>query len=214
MSAAQLIQIPLTTSISGDTEPWSKLIKLLRAADSNIGTTWSPQEEDSKTAGVAANWTSFEEYQTWTKTNKYKTVTSLIKSVSSGEIYNNVVVFPKNAGPSLGAPTIELVSWIYEVSKLTNEQKKKIEVGFANFQAPLSKTSEAAGGLVGGWSQNDFNHDGITSGRFTALIGWKSVESHYACKKTKPFLDNIHWLMENDHSEPVEMVHYAYSSSE
>jgi hypothetical protein len=137
----------------------------------------------------------------------------LIESVASGKVYDEVVVFPENADAALGAPAVELVSWIYPVSKLTEEHKKKIETGFANFKAPLSKTPQAAGDLVGGWAQSDFEHDGVPSRRWTLLIGWKSVEDHYACKKTQPFIDNIHWLMENDHVDPVDMVHYAYSSS-
>lgn len=74
---------------------------------------------------------------------------------------------------------------------------------------PTEESPESAGGLVAGWGQVEFKHDGVASRRFTALIGWKSVNAHYKCKATAPFKDNIHWLMDNNDSG-VEMVHYPY----
>jgi hypothetical protein len=105
------------------------------------------------------------------------------------------------------------VSWIHLSSKIDAGREKKVADGFSKFaKAITADASEAEGGLVGGWGQVEFDHGGIQPRRYTALIGWKSVEAHYACKKTAPFLENIHYFMENDDSG-VEMVHYKYSSS-
>ena len=83
---------------------------------------------------------------------------------------------------------------------------------FKQFQKAISSEApESDGGLVAGWGQVEFEHGGVTSRRFTCLIGWKSVEAHYACKLTAPFTENIHWLMENGHVG-VEMVHYAFKA--
>jgi hypothetical protein len=78
-------------------------------------------------------------------------------------------------------PTIEIVSWIYPIEKLTEEHKEKIATDFDKFKAAISSTPEAARGLVAGWSQHYFDHEGVRAWRWTALIGWKSVEDHYAC---------------------------------
>jgi hypothetical protein len=128
-------------------------------------------------------------------------------------MYEDVVIFPEDAGPTIKANVVELVSWIHPVSKIDTAREEKVADGFAIFQKAISSDApESDGGLVGGWGQIEFKHDGVASRRFTSLIGWKSVDAHYDCKKTQPFLDNIHHLIGNDHSG-VEMVHFAYSSS-
>jgi hypothetical protein len=97
------------------------------------------------------------------------------------------------------------------VEKIDAERANKVADGLEHFQKAISSEApEADGGLVARWGQVSFDHEGVKSRRFTSLIGWKSVDAHYKGKETRPFLDNIHRLMENDDSG-VEMVHYAYS---
>lgn len=123
------------------------------------------------------------------------------------------MVFPDDAGPALAAPVVELVSWIYPSGRVDAETQNKIAKGFSVFaNAIMSEAPEAAGESIGGWGQVEFDHDGTLSRRYTALIGWKSVEAHYACKETPPFQKNIHNIMEHNHTG-IEMVHYAYSQS-
>jgi hypothetical protein len=113
----------------------------------------------------------------------------------------------------LSAPIDEQVSWIHPVSKIDRERENKVAYGFTQFAAAINgKAPEAAGGLVGGWGQVEFEYEGVKFRRFTAFIGWKSVEEHYKCKETALFMDNVHWLRENGHSG-MEMVHYKYADS-
>jgi hypothetical protein len=94
--------------------------------------------------------------------------------------YDDVVNFPADAGPSLSAPVVELVSWIHYTSNIDKDLENKCLDGSAKFAKAISSESpESAGGLVAGWGQVEFKHDGMASRRFTALIGWKSVNAHY-----------------------------------
>lgn len=159
------------------------------------------------------DWANHERYATWATPEQKKAITQLLDNLSSGPIYEDIVVFPGNAGPALAAPVVELVSWIYPSKKVDSDTKTQIAKGFSVFaNAIVSEAPEAAGGTIGGWGQIDFEHEGILSKRYTALIGWKSVEAHYACKETPPFQKNIHNIMEHNHTG-LEMVHYAYSQS-
>jgi hypothetical protein len=153
-------------------------------------------------------------YWDWTNTDDYKTINVLLELLASGHVCDQVIVFSEDASAALEAPTVEIVSWIYPIEKLNEERKEQTATDFGKFKAAISNTPEAAGGLVAGWSQHYFDHKGVRARRWTALIGWKSVEDHYACKNTKAFLDNIHWLMDNEHLEPVEMVHYNFAKVE
>jgi hypothetical protein len=114
-----------------------------------------------------------------------------------------------DAGPSLNAQTVELVSWIYPTEKVDDKFEQKCIYGFDKFSESISSSKWASGGMISGWSINTFDHDGTQSRRFTGLIGWQSVEAHYECKKTPTFTDHIHWLENGDTG--IEMVHYDYS---
>jgi hypothetical protein len=130
-----------------------------------------------------------------------------LKVLTSKPIYNDIVLFPEDARPALRAPVNEQVSWIHPVSKIASDCEKKVAYGFSHFAEAINKAPEAASSLVNDWCLVEFEHDGVKSRRFTALIGWKSVEEHYRCKETALFMDNVHWLRGNDHSG-VEMAHY------
>lgn len=113
-----------------------------------------------------------------------------------------------DAEPSLGAKTVELVSWIFPLSKVPSVEKKMAD-GFLKFASSISPSQWSSGGMVAGWSVNVFTHQGEESRRFTGLIGWQSSAAHYECKATPTFTDYIDYL-EHGHSG-IEMAHYDYS---
>lgn len=136
-----------------------------------------------------------------------------IKSIATGPLYEDIVLFSEAADDALGANVVELVSRIHPTSQIDKEKMKKVEYGFSKFQQAISSEApEADGGLVAGWGQVEFDHEGVPSRRFTSFIGWKSVQAHYDCKSTPLFTKNIHWLRENNDTG-VEMVHYAFSKA-
>jgi hypothetical protein len=104
------------------------------------------------------------------------------------------------------------VSWIHPTVNVTEEKKKAVYDGFLHFREAVSPLPEPDGGMVAGWGQMDFEREGVPSLRFTALVGWKSVEAHFGCKKTAVFEANIHHLR-GQGARGVEMVHYAFSNS-
>ncbi|KAI1132563.1 hypothetical protein F5Y10DRAFT_230846 [Nemania abortiva] len=214
MSAVQLFQIPGTGTVKDDSPALRALVDRFRSAAGNTMTLWAPQHEDDKIAGLAAVWTSQDAQKAWGSSESGQSTLSDIKKLPAGLLlYEDTVIFSEDPRPALRAKVVELVSWIHPVDQVTAEKKSEIEQGFKKFQVAITQQSpEADGGLVSGWGQDEFDFKGVLSRRFTLLIGWKSVEAHYACKKTKPFTDNIHWLMDYGHSE-IEMAHYAYSQS-
>ncbi|KUJ13138.1 uncharacterized protein LY89DRAFT_737122 [Mollisia scopiformis] len=204
------MQFALRDASTVDGSEWKNLISLFKGADGNVSTFWAVQEEDKKVAGIAVSWKSLDNQAAFFKKIE---LSKAIKAVTSKSIYNDMVIFLVDPAPTLSAPAVELVSWIYLVSKIDKEREDKVAYGFLKFaDAISSRAPEAAGGLVSGWGQMPFEHEDVESRRFTSFIGWKSVEDHYKCKETPPFLENIHWLMENDDSG-IEMVHYKYVDS-
>ncbi|KAK5442724.1 hypothetical protein LTS15_010931 [Exophiala xenobiotica] len=211
MAAVRLIQLKPTVGV--DNEKWLKIISGFRSAEGGTAVVWALQHEDSKIAGIAACFDTYGHQKAWAASDAGHKVEDDISVLACGSIYEDVVLFPEDPLPTIKANVVELVSWIHPVDKIDAEREKKIADGFKHFQKAISSEApEADGGLVAGWGQVPFDHEGVKSRRFTSLIGWKSVDAHYKCKETRPFLDNIHWLMENDDSG-VEMVHYAYSKS-
>ncbi len=175
--------------------------------------TFQGHFELSQTSSSSLAWTSYDDQKTWASSKAGHETKDAITKFADGPVYEDVVVFAEDAGPSIGARVVELVSWIHPTSNIDAEKEKKVASDFTQFQNAIgTEAPESDGGLVAGWGQIKFDHEGVLSRRFTSLIGWKSVQAHYDCKKTAPFLDNIHWLMDNDDAG-VEMVHYAYSQS-
>ena len=132
------------------------------------------------------------------------------RAFAIGPLYAGVVIFSNDAGPTLGAPVVELLSWIFPSSEITPELTSKVTHDFDVIAKTVSESPEAAGGFVSGWGQIEFDCGRVKSRRWTCLIGWKSVEAHYACKETTPYQDNIHHVMNHGHTG-LEMVHFAYS---
>jgi hypothetical protein len=95
------------------------------------------------------------------------------------------------------------------VSNLTPKREADLYEKFTHFAAGIESSEHSAGKTTGGWGQILFEHKGQECKRFTALIGWKSVEDHAACKSTPAFRDNIHLLSKNN-DIGVEMVHYEF----
>ncbi|GAW18774.1 hypothetical protein ANO14919_082560 [Xylariales sp. No.14919] len=212
MSTVQFFQITTEGAVNGDSPALQTLVNRYRNASDNTMTLWAPQHEDGKVAGIATVWASHDAQKAWESSEAGQSARSDIKKLSTGELYDDTVLFSEDAIPVLKAKVVELVSWIHPADQIA-AKKREIEEGFKKFQTAITQQSpEADGGLVSGWGQGEFDFKGVLSRRFTLLIGWKSVEAHYACKKTKPFTDNIHWLRGYGHSEVV-MVHYAYSQS-
>jgi hypothetical protein len=104
----------------------------------------------------------------------------MLESITAGALYEDVVNCPADAGPSISAPVVVLVSWIHHTSNIDLDLENKRLDAFAKFAKAISSESpESAGGLAAGWGQVEFKHDGVASRHFTALIGWKSVNAHY-----------------------------------
>ena len=131
------------------------------------------------------------------------------RSLATGPVYADIVDFPEDAYLYFEALVVELISFIYPSNEITPEFASKVVNGWGIFAKAIFKTPEVDGALASGWGQIEFEHEGVKSRRWTCLIGWKSVEDHYACKKTAPFKDNIHHLMDHGRTG-IEMRHYAY----
>lgn len=161
---------------------------------------------------ILAVWKSLESQNDWAKSEQGAAVQANMQAMASGPVYHDVVVFTEDVEPTLAAEAVELVSWIHPSSSIDQKKMSDVEQGFKIFQKAIStQAPESDKGLVGGWGQ-EFDYNGTPSRRWTALIGWKSVQAHYDCKKTAIFTENIHWLMDYGHSE-VEMVHFSYAAS-
>ncbi|KAL9607256.1 MAG: hypothetical protein Q9167_007814 [Letrouitia subvulpina] len=214
MSCVNLFQIPLRSGISS-TDAIEGLRPNFEKQPGFVKLRAAPQHEDKKILGIAIQFSNFQAYQDWSHSDLKSKSEELINGLFSheGALYEDVVVFPGDAGSALDAPAAELVSWIYATDGLDDAKRQKIDRGFAAFADPLqAQAPETAGGAIAGWSQLDFTYEGKSRARrFTALIGWKSVEAHYACKETRPFLDNIHNIMDLNHIG-IEMVHYSFSA--
>ncbi|CAL8575893.1 hypothetical protein XPA_001792 [Xanthoria parietina] len=209
MTCVQLYQIQLSKTV--EDPPFTKFLGSFANAPGLVKVVWASQHEDDKFVGVAAQWSKYEAYSNWNTPEQTRISNELLQNVSNAPVYSDVVVFPEDAGSALAAPVVELVSWIYPAAKINADAEKTIAEGFYVFaNAIMSEAPEAAGRTVGGWGQVPFDHEGTSSKRYTALIGWKSVEAHYACKKTPPFLDNIDHIGKHGHTG-LEMAHYAYS---
>ena len=61
----------------------------------------------------------------WATSTHHGTTLDLLKSVSKGTVYDDVVVMSGDAAPSLTAKTVELVSWIYPVTMVDDDFEKK-----------------------------------------------------------------------------------------
>ncbi|OAP61284.1 hypothetical protein AYL99_03485 [Fonsecaea erecta] len=150
----------------------------------------------------------------WAASDTGHKVKDDISVLASGSIYEDVVLFPEDPLPTTKGNVVELVSWNHPVGGQNRcGREKRVAEGSKHFQkAVSSEVPEADGGLVAGWAQVSFDHGGVKSRRCTSPIGWKSADVHYKCKETRPLLDNIQWLVENNGSG-VEVVHYAYGKS-
>jgi hypothetical protein len=101
------------------------------------------QEEDKNVAGIAASefllspfspmtsrsklisffaflsdWESIEHQKKWPESKEYDETTKMLESITAGALYEDVVNCPADAGPSLSAPVVELVSWIHHTSNI------------------------------------------------------------------------------------------------
>jgi hypothetical protein len=158
-------------------------------------------------------WKSYDAQKKWAASTESTAWMSKIKSIAAGPLYEDIVLFSEVVDAALGANVVELVSWIHPTSQINKEKMDKVEYGFSQVRKSISNQApEADGDLVAGWGQIEFDHDGVPSRRFTAFIGWKSVKAHNDFKSTPLFPENIHWLMENNHTG-VEVAHYAFSKS-
>lgn len=162
---------------------------------------------------MTVGWKSYDAQKDWAASAASTTLMGDIKSIATGPLYEDILLFSEAADGTLSANAVEIVSRIHPTSQIDKDKMEKVEYGFSKFQEAISNEApQAEGGLVAGWGQVEFDHEGVPSRRFTAFIGWKSVQAHYDCKSTPPFKKNIHWLMENGHTG-TEMVHYAFSQT-
>ncbi|KAI0112082.1 hypothetical protein GGR51DRAFT_568935 [Nemania sp. FL0031] len=212
MSIVQLLQVPTAGAVNPGCTTVNGVAEKFRNASGNKAVFWAPQHEDNKIVGLAAVWSSQEDQKAWAASLEGQEVKSAIQRLSDGALYDDIVVFPEEPLPALGAKVVELISWIYSVKQF-NAKKNDIEKGFKDFQSSvIEQAPEADGGSVSGWGQ-EFNHGGEPSRRFTLLIGWGSVDAHDACKKSKQFKDNLHHLTDHESMYMEDIVHYAYSQS-
>lgn len=130
-----------------------------------------------------------------------------LEALAAGPIYEDVLTIREHPTHPFDAEVVELVSWFHPVSTIDYAKQVQVGYGFDRFKQAILDSPEIDGGLCAGWGEFEFEHKGVTCRRFTALIGWKSVDAHYACKSTPVFIENFHWLMDNNHTG-VEMVHY------
>lgn len=124
---------------------------------------------------------------------------------------SEVVVLPADAEPSLHAETVEVVTWVYPANQVDAAFEKKAIDGFNKFGESISPSKWASGGMVAGWNTKTHTVNGESVRYFTGLIGWKSMEAHYECKKTPTFTDHIHHMVLGD--VRVDMCHYNYSQN-
>lgn len=129
--------------------------------------------------------------------------------------FGDVVVFPADAGPSLSAAIVEQVSFFLPYSEVDAGREKRVADGFAKFAESIMADPEADDGMVGGWGRLPAFQEGVSCRRYTTLMGWKSYDAHFACKKTAVYKDNVHHLKKTECSlvATVDMAHYKYSAS-
>lgn len=227
MASVLILQVPTES-----TTELTKLIASIRNASGNVATFCTKQHEDTNVMGIAASklcpsstdknysltdcglsdWESREALNSWLSSTDGVSTKQEILKLATGPVYEDIVLFSEDVMPSLGATAVELVSWFHPVTKIDNKKKEQAWHGFEEFRKAIQDTPQAEGGLVAGWGEIPLQNDGTLSKRFTLFIGWKSVDAHYECKETPAFLDNIHWLNDND-DDGVEMVHYYWSAS-
>jgi hypothetical protein len=153
------------------------------------------------------DWKTSEAYNKFKSSPEYQAVIGKFGTSGTSE---DLLLCSSAAAPTLTAPTVEIVSWIHHSSNITPEFEKVVFEKFEVFNEAITTQSPyAAGGMAAGWGQVEFDLEGVPSRRFTALIGWKSVEAHTTCKGTLPFRDNIHLLSKNGNAA-FEMGHYFF----
>ncbi|KAJ5723086.1 hypothetical protein N7488_001121 [Penicillium malachiteum] len=155
-------------------------------------------------------WASYNAQTTWAASVEYATWMSEIKSLTDGPLHDDILLLPELVDEILTADVVEIVSWVHPTSQIDEEKKSLLEDGFLKFQEAIdNEDSGVHTGLVGGWGQTEFVDEGVRCRRFTSLIGWESVQAHYDCKLTPPFVENIQWLMDKNERR-LEMAHYAF----
>ncbi|KAJ5736761.1 uncharacterized protein N7483_001886 [Penicillium malachiteum] len=210
----QLLQVPLRSPRDTSSRPWwTHLITSLQGVDGITKVVWASQHEDEKIQGIVICWDSRSAQKTWADSVEHTTWMSDIKSLATGPLCEDIVFLDESVNKVLGAQVVEIVSWIHPTSQIDGEKIRLLEDGFLKFQKAISnETSGVDGGLVAGLGQIEFVHQGVRCHRFTSLIGWKSVQTHYDCKATPAFMENIQWLTDQNERD-MEMVHYSFGGS-
>ncbi|KAJ5709960.1 hypothetical protein N7493_009552 [Penicillium malachiteum] len=220
MYYVQLLQVPLHGSLDrlSRLNEWRSLIWDLRDVDGITNVVWGSQHEDKKTQALVISnreamklgWASYNAQTIWAASVEYATWMSKIKSLANGPPYEDVLLLPEPVDEILTADVVEIVSWVHPTSQIDEEKKSLLERGFLKFQEAIDNLDSGVhAGLVGGWGQIEFVDEGVHCRRFTSFIGWESVQAHYDCKLTPPFVENIQWLMDKNERR-LEMVHYVF----
>ncbi|KAJ5611611.1 hypothetical protein N7528_008716 [Penicillium herquei] len=214
MQCIQLLQVPLQNPLDSPYRlyDWGYPIRDLRRIPGITNVVWGSQHEDKKTQGLVICWASYTAQKTWAASVEYATWISEIKSLANGPLYEDILLLPELVNEILEADVVEIVSWVHPTSQM-EEKKEMLEDGFLKFQEAIdNEDSGVHTGLVAGWGQIEFVDEGVCCRRFTSFIGWESVQAHYDCKLTPPFVENIKWLMNKDERHH-EMVHYVFDGT-
>ncbi|KAH7341147.1 hypothetical protein BKA66DRAFT_434763 [Pyrenochaeta sp. MPI-SDFR-AT-0127] len=216
-SVTEIVYLPLkegTDLESGDAKSaWQDTLKTIASQDGLESLFWGRQIESKDTVQMLVKWDHIDSHTVFTKKPEYQPFLEKLGTILGGPPFLFHVKLPAGGAADANpftAPVTECVSAYFDPS----QSEEEYNTNFNNFRSEAAKIPNVeAIGLEGGWSVETHQHENLGEGvdgkLFAAFIGWPTVDSHMAFRKTEDFGKIIGHLRGG--TKGIKMWHVAFT---